>query len=312
MSELKFKKIPPSLRQLQDNWFSKHNHPEIERMIRFGSRIVERYPDRKPTIRHWASGGNGTVIENSVDSDPRAIRIFQELSQGQYFSVTDKEKSEVMRDQLKLFLAERGVALVSQYGRPPPLLNHEVLSQMMGVLSMLPDSHFGHSHFTRFRLGGWGGGSAKCSEFADPEVRLFQFATQGPLRNMYALLLHEIGHSFGANLSAEYLDALEKARIRLSQTRKIYGVDYLQGAGERRSHLLSSLHEFIAETYMMYVTQGAFTKEGLSFLGRNSETAFERPSFFYHYLGHISPDERRLLTAIWSIYRKKFEGTEYV
>ena len=301
----KFRRVPRSLRQLQDPWFPKHEHLEIEGLIRFGSRVVERYPDRAPTIRRWASGGNGTFIERPEDSDPERIRLFQKLSKGQYLTVTDKEKSRAAKDELEQFLSQRGVQLVPGNGKSIPLLNHELFQEMIRILSILPESHFGHSHFTRFRLGGWGGGAAKCSEYSDPEVRIFTFATSGPVRNLYAIMLHETGHSFAANLPPQYRDALEKARKKLSETEKIFGVDYLKGAGERRSHLLSSLKEFVAETYMMYVTQGAFTKEGLSHLDDGDS------SYFARYLMHLPPEDARILTAIWGLYRKCFDGIEY-
>jgi hypothetical protein len=304
MSELKFRKTPSSLRQLQRPWFPKKDNPRVEGMIRFGSRIERHYPDKAPYIKHWVSGGAGTSFEDSDSRDPKLIRSFLELSKGQYHKVVDKEKSEHMREKLKLFLEERGVELVSQGGRSIPLMNHNISLEMIQLLSLLPESHFGHGHFTRFRLGGWGGGAAKCSEYKDPEVRIFQFATGGPIRNLYALMLHEIGHSFAANLPIEYLDALEKARVKLTQTRKIYGVDYLFGPQERQNHCLSCLKEFVPELYLMYVTQGAFTKEGLD--------VAEQSSNIHSYLENLSPNDRRLLTAIWSLYRKCFEGIEYV
>ncbi len=300
----KFRKIPQSLRQLQKPWFPKNENPRVEGMIRFGSRIERRYPDKAPYIKHWLSGGAGTCFEDSDSGDPKLVRAFLELSKGQYHRVVDKEKSEHMREMLKKFFEERGVELVSQGARPIPLMNHNVSFEMIQILSLLPESHFGHSHFTRFRLGGWGGGAAKCSEYADPEVRIFQFATGGPTRNLYAILLHEIGHSFAANLPNGYIDALDKARVKLVQSRKIFGVDYLFGPQERRNHCLSSLKEFIPELYLMYVTQGAFTKEGMG--------ASEHPSHFQSYLEHLPAGDRRLLLAIWSLYRKCFEGIEYV
>lgn len=307
----KFQIIPPSLRQLQRPWFSKHGNPRVEGMMRLGSRIEARYPDRAPIIKQWVSGGAGTVFEDPAAADPKLIRSFLELSKGQYHEITDKIESARARDELELFLASRGVELVGRGGSPAALMNHDVTREILRVLSILPVSHFGHDHFTRFRLGGWGGGAAKFSRYQDPEVHLFTFATRGPLRNLYALMLHEIGHSFIRTLPKQYLEVLDEARKKLHKTNGIFGVDYLHGSHERRGHCLSSLKEFVPELYLMYVTQGAFTKEGLDLYSKNSKDD-DPPSYINRYLENLTPKDSRLLSAIWNLYKKCFEGIEYI
>lgn len=308
----KFRLIPPNLRQLQKPWFPKDAYPKAERIIRFGGQVVD-FGNGCAQTMEWMSGGAGTMCGEAAGM--QTVASFNELSKDQYHNITDKSKSMQRLLELHNYLSFCGVSLIGDGFKKemPHPLNHMVLADLLQIVALLPKSHLGHAHFRELRLGGWGSGAAKCSEYRDPTVMIFDFATQGPARNMYALLLHEIGHSFGANLPGKYQDALEKARTRLNDIGAAYGVDYLFGEHERKDYYLSSPSEFIAETYMMYVTQGAFTHEGKQYLAEIWAGASpDMLSRHGNFLESIEPQARRIWDAVWSLYRKCFEGIEYV
>ncbi len=308
----KFLLIPPNLRELQRPWFPKDAYPKVERIIRFGGRVWDM-GNGQAQVMEWMSGGAGTVMGSLAGG--QTLVSFKELSKDEYHQVTDKEKSKQVLTILYQFLAERGVRLKGGgwESERPKLMNHEILFQMFNTLELLPKSHFGHRHFKELQLGGWGGGAAKCSAYEDPEVMVFDFATTGPARNLYALLLHEIGHSFAANLPKKYVEAIDNARKKLIELDAAYGVDYLYGEDSRKNYYLFSTDEFIAETYMMYITQGAFTQDGREYLADIwSEASPDMLSRHHNFLGSIDPQARRIWNAVWSLYRKCFEGTEYV
>jgi hypothetical protein len=302
--------IPPHLRHLQRPWFPAHAYPKAENIIRFGGTVYGLGNGQAQTLE-WLTAGAGTVI--SQPAGQKTLISFQELSEGQYCRVTDKEESRRILASLRQFLAANGVEITGYYNRQgPALLNHAVLSDIMRSFSILPASHLGHNHFTQFQLGGWGGGAAKCSAYSDPVVKIFDFATQGPLRNLYAIHLHEIGHSFAATLPPHYIDILDQARQKIIRLGASYDVDYLYGPKEREGRCLSSVSEFIAETYLMYVTQGAYTPEGLARIAEAWKGAKpEDLSRHHNFLQSISPEARRLWTAVWNLYRKCFDYTEY-
>jgi hypothetical protein len=308
----KFLLIPPSLMQLQRPWFPKDAYPKAERIIRFGGQVVD-FGNGCAQTMEWMSGGAGTICGDAAGM--QTIASFNELSKDQYHRVTDKTKSMQRLLELHDYLSSCGVSLIGdgyQKEMPGPL-NHVVMADLLQIIALLPSSHLGHDHFKELRLGGWGGGAAKCSAYEDPTVLIFEFATSGPVRNLYALLLHEIGHSFAANLPGNYYEAIGKARRRIIELGASYGVDYLHGEESRKNYYLFSTEEFIAETYMMYVTQGAFSPEGLSYLGQIWEGASPGMlSRHNNFLDSIDPQARRIWGALWSLYRKCFGGTEYV
>lgn len=308
----KFQVIPPSLRQLQRPWFSKGVYPKAERIIRFGGHVID-FGNGQAQAVEWMSGGAGTICGDVAGM--QTVASFNELSKGQYHNITDKPKSMQRLLELHDYLSSCGVNLIGDgYAKEmPEPLNHVVMADILEIISLLPRSHLGHEHFRELRLGGWGGGAAKCSAYEDPMVMIFDFATQGPVRNLFALLLHEIGHSFAANLPGDYYEAIGKARRRIIELDAAYGVDYLYGEDSRKNYFLSSTEEFIAETYMMYVTQGAFSTEGLSYIRGIWEGASpEMLSRHHNFLESLPPESRRIWNAVWSLYRKCFGGTEYV
>jgi hypothetical protein len=233
---------------------------------------------------NWVSGGGGTIITHLLSW--KEYREYRKLMHREFF--LRRSNKENLRS-LEKFLEKRGVALEREsevYSKATEL------TQM--VYSLLPLEHFGHEHFKTLRLGGWGGGAAKCSEYDDPVVHLFDFAFSGPRRNYIAILLHETGHSHLAllkhhhpKLYAELAAQYQKMRV---QNISCCGIDYLFGEKERADHASSCLDEFAAENYLIYVSQG------------------ER---FQCFLKGLSPEQQEPWKAVYEVYRESFGGREY-
>ncbi len=320
--------LPPSVRELQKPFFSKKIDPNLETLLRFNG-AVHRYEDDIPVARHYLSGGAGTIMGEPV-SEAYAAE-FDALSKILYLRprVESKEKTTFAQEQLRAFLKERGVVLESRNGshdgQKLPNLHHSTYELILEVLSLLPDHHFSHEHFTKLTLGGWGGGAAKCSQYIDSEVHIYKFVLQGARRNLIGILLHEVGHSFFETLSKEQKQALHNFRKMLARKSNsdIFGVakpelvlaaDFLYGLESRIPYSLGSTNEFGPESYLHYITQGAFTAEGIAQRQElaKSENDTSETSHFDSFLKSVPPKLAKAYTALWKFFRKEFEGIEYI
>ncbi len=302
--------IPPEIRKLQRPWFSQNTEPELEGMIRKGARIQQRFGEY---IQMRSIQGSMTMT--GIPLSPERAMHFLEASKSEYppLHPTSESAAREEKEHLRIFLEHRGVELrnghVTEY-------SEETYKTIRRILNLVPDHHFGHQHFTRFRIAGWGSGSAKCSRYEDSEVHLYQFAMEGPTRNLIGLTLHEIGHSFEWFLSPEDMTRLKRL-MDIVEDKNAVGVDFLHGKKYRIMHAFSSLPEFIAETYLNYISQGAFTQEGFDLRRRIDSREFrpgEMPetSAFASFLHSIDPQRQRAWLEIWAIYQKGFNGIEYV
>ena len=318
MSPKKKVVISSRLRELQRPWFRNGIEPELEKLIRFGGKIIPHHFTNKYMIWRWRTGRAGTVMGD--EADEKSFRAFSEIAKEEYFPAKARpEISKHVREALCGFLNSHGVTLTDQES----LLSHEIYSIIYQIMSVLPTRHMGHEHFRELEIGGWSGTFAECSEYCDGVVHLYSFALQGPKRNMAALLLHEIGHSFIRLLTKDELDTFEMLRWHMNSSmpeESLMGVDYLRGEESRIERFLSDLNEFIAETYMMYVTQGAVTEEGLK-IRRRYDSRY-RPSVLEDsdytesrirkFMDSLEDQHRKIWDALWNLHYKCFNRIEYV
>ncbi|MFH1684906.1 MAG: hypothetical protein ABH983_01230 [Candidatus Micrarchaeota archaeon] len=318
--------LPPPVRELQKPFFSKKIDPDLERLMRFNG-TVHRYDDGPPIARHYLSGGAGTIMGEPV-SEAYAAE-FDALSEIIYLRRFDRTDKKFLRDtitaqcQLHGLLNQRGVTLTGGGTNPNslPKLHSSTYNLMLEVLLILPDNHFSHEHFSKLILGGWGSGAAKCSQYLDLDVHLYDFILKGARRNLIATFLHEIGHSFFETLSLEQKQVLHNFRNMLvkQSNSNIFGVaspelvlaaDYLYGPESRIPYSLGSTNEFVAESYMLYVTQGAFTPEGNA--QRQKLDGGSETSAFTSFVSSVPPKLAKAYTALWKFFREEFEGIEYI
>ncbi len=319
--------LPPVVRELQKPFFSKKIDPDLESLMRFNG-IVQRYAEGPPIARQYLSGGAGTEMGLPVSEEYAAE--FEALSRLLYLQprTESKEKTAFAQEQLRTFLKERNIELSGGFRARDfklPNLHHTTYELILEVLSLLPDSHLTSEHFSKLSLGGWGSGAAKCSQYIDQEVHIYQFPLRGARRNLVAILLHEVGHSFFAGLSREQIIVLHNFRKMMATKARsdIFGVqkpelvlaaDYLYGAESRITYSLGTTNEFVPESYMHYVTQGAFTAEGLAERRdiAKSENDTSEPSHFDSFVRSVPPKLANAYNALWRFLRQQFEEVEYV
>jgi hypothetical protein len=307
-------KIPDILRELRKPWLE--GVPEdLQRHIRFNAEIASGLDclpeelqnhfhsklDKLKEIEHfladYMSAGGGTILGHSVDKE--TFEALHGLAQQEYFP---KEFDFNAYEELRKFLEAKGVELSLARHREvekekfPEIAEEsipkEVFQLTKKILSLLPEHHLGHRHFKELRIGGWGNGAAKCSEYQDPVVHMFKFAVNGARRNYAGLLLHETGHSH-----LEFLNEAGLARgifegyIELPHETSFrpFAVDYLLGP-ESRLDEAQGLTEFAAELYLLYVVRGTELRDAIPALPENQRKPWQK---------------------LYETFRRSFEGIEY-
>jgi len=273
-------RLPPSLRKLQRPWFKEKIDPEIEGYIRFNAKLSEESGNRFG-VTAYMSGGADTVVTMAVDKKT-GFRMKRLIEREYFQDAVDPKKSILAAMKLEEELQRRGVELNINLSDPyysfsnDPLeraewISHELFELALLAINILPQSHFGTEHFKELKIGGWGGGAAKCSEYDSPIVHMFSFVLHGSKRNFLALLLHEIGHSFERILSKKDRRDLQ---ITFEDTDARLGVDYLTGESDRIRYQWD-FNECVAENYMHYVTQGSRLLDFVSSLKGRDRDAWE-------------------------------------
>ncbi|MEK6817017.1 MAG: hypothetical protein AABY09_05360, partial [Nanoarchaeota archaeon] len=229
------------------------------------------------------SGGGGTVQIEPVQKED--FDEFCEQTDRHYYK---KKYSKEHEDILRSFLNERGVELrIDEYTD----LRKGVLKDTISIYGILPRHHFGHRHFKELTMGGWGSGGAKCSQYEDPAVHMFNFVMNGAKRNFRGLLLHETGHAVYENLKHFDPDLDFKLQTWSRQMHQPFATDYLFGQNERFDRLKSGSDELAAETYLLYVANGRKLKE---------------------FISELSGNERKAWENLYDMHQKSFGGIEYV
>ena len=287
------KRIPDYLRGLREPWLADVTSLRLAGRIRFASTLAVH--DGRKTRVQYNTGGAGTIIEEPVDDATYAA--LKALMEREYFEKVYDDKA---RDEFKAFLASRGVELIVS-SKHVPRGAYEFARELLGLL---PADHVAHDSFRAIELGGWGHGAAKCSEFDDRTVRMFSFAVKGPRRNFAALLLHETGHAYFAELivadpsaMAEVVD-LHREVVKHSPVSDFhteielmpFAADYLLGAQSRVDETLSDPREFAAEVYLLYVVRGLEMKDRIAELPGRLREPWEK---------------------VYEAYRGLFGGVEY-
>lgn len=208
-----------------------------------------------------------------------------------------REENFAAYDRLRKFLDRCGVTLSSGswYSAPAraqtcvPHLGY-VYEVTHEVLSLLPPLHLERPEFSGLQLGGWGPDCAKGSAYDDGCVKMYDFALSGAKRTYIGLLLHEVGHAHEAALDSDRSGQLGKAFETIAQAGRVLGVEFLVTPESRRIYQLQFFGEFLAETYMIYVSQGDRLRR---------------------FIGDSEPSVRRAWQETYQIFHDSFEGREY-
>lgn len=272
--------IPAQLRDLQKPFFQKPVDPKVEFLVRYAAFLR----DGQKGLAYYSLGDSRY---QPFKVDEQTAERFRRIREEMFFpDGGPKEAKERSGSRLGQFLAERGVSMEELVRRHP-----EIYESTQEVLALLPRLHFGHPHFTRLLLARVFGGNtmgALWSEYSDPIVNMYGCAVLGPKRSYFALLLHEIGHSFVHLLEPRDLREMESL---FKSVAGLFTVDYLEGEKSRMESIRKSPSEFIAENYMHYVTQS---------------------DRFAAFLETVTSEQRQALARVWSIFNKYFDGNIYV
>ncbi len=256
-------KLPEEVKQLQNEWFDSSVPKEVQLRLRFGCELSGKKGKR--ITWDTASGGNGTICSRRLEEE-----IYQQIKKLKKIEFFPKKYGESSRHALENFLLKKRITLELGGYVENPKISRKVFSLTKKIYQLLPEHHFNHKHFEILRIGGWGGGAAKCSEYDDPVVHMFDFAAKGAVRNYVGLLLHETGHSFDAWME-NYSPKLREELVGLwgdlggqntfsveskYDPKDSFAIDYLLGEKSRHDYYMSFPSEFLAEFYLIYVSQG--------------------------------------------------------
>jgi hypothetical protein len=286
--------MPPAVRELAVPWESLSGRitgltEEIEREFRFGQSVIS-------LEGRYRMGGNlkGGSSAMWIPAERSAFDAYLEWRETQGMP---RVKDRRAFKRLKRFLAARGVKLVngSWSGSEQETRNFSekrgyLYGLTLEILSRLPDAHVRRDQFRQLQIGGWGPDGAKASAYDDGAVMMYDFAVNGARRTYAGLLLHELGHVQEAAFGSETLGALEEAYRVIARTGAVIGVEYLLDAHARKLYQLRAFGEFLAETYMIYASQGERLRE---------------------FVAKLAPATRQAWETVYAAFRTAFEGMEY-
>ena len=245
-----------SVQQLRHPWRSlvgdvPHLTEELEREFRFGQRVS--YFNGSYRMGGNIKGGSSSIWSVTEQESFDAYVGWRERDG--IPAVPDRRAYNDLLDLLER--AQVTLRHPSEKGAAPYEDRYGNIYRLTReVLSVLPWEHLARSELAFLQLGGWGPDSAKASSYQDGMVMMYDFALKGARRTFIGLLLHEFGHAHAHTISVDDRSRIEKAFRRISSRKALIGVEYLLDAQARIVYQRSSMEEFLAETYMLYVTHG--------------------------------------------------------
>lgn len=274
------REMPPFVMELREAWPPLAGKlpgltADLEREFRFGQGVMAL--DGQYRLGGNLKGGSSAMW---VPTDRAAFDAYAAW-RGKDGIPRGKNRRAFRR--LDGFLAKRGVTLVDGSFTGPgqrqsiPNDNRGPLYQItFDILSKLPQEHVGREEFRILQLGGWGPDGAKGSAYENGAVMMYDFAVNGARRTYAGLLLHELGHLQETAFGGDILSGLEADFEAIAVEGAVLGVEYLLDANSRRQYQLRVFEEFLAETYMIYASQGGRLRDFVSGLRGRVAAAWER------------------------------------
>lgn len=262
---------------------------ELEQEFRFGQQVI----DFGGVYRLGGNikGGSSSMWIPCSRHEWDAYREWQRED-----GIPDAEDRETY-DALDALLAGAGIDIVNgnyssreqdehRYSKGKGL----VYEMILRVIERLPRSHLARNEFKVLQIGGWGPDCAKGSCYEDGTVSLYNFAIGGARRSFLGLLLHELGHVNETAMRRDRADALQERFAPIARAKAVIGVEYLLDGETRRTYQVRFFREFLAETYMIYTSQGTRLREFIAAQGGAVKESWD---------------------AVYDTFRESFEGVEY-
>jgi len=290
------RRLPEDARALGGPWPSLVGEvegltPEAERDFRFGQSVFAFGGEYR--LGGSLKGGSSAVWRPVGESEYRAYREWRRRE-----AFAEGEDRDAF-DELARLLDANGIDLVSfgQRGAGASASSDayvpdrgEIYRLVADHLLALPAEHLARREFAALQFGGWGPDSAKASAYADGRVMLYEFALGGARRTFVGLLLHEIGHVHEAAFSPTNRARLENLHGPIAAAGALLGIEFLLDAESRRIYQQFLTSEFLAETYVLYTSQGARLRA---------------------FIEELAPPARDAWRDVYDIFRDTFYGVEY-
>ena len=267
--------MPAEARELAHPWYSRVAEipgltSELEREFRFGQRVVML--DGTYRLGGTIKGGSSAMW---VPASPELHVTYQRWAR---IEALPRVSRRVAYWRLVRLLRRHGIAIVN--GSPgatrtfsPKLGTVYRLTRI--VLEALPTHHLDSPAFATLQISGWGPDSAKASAYENGRVMLYDFAVKGARRTFLGLLLHEVGHACEAVVPPRERLALQRLHGVLLEARAFLGVEFLCDPASRQFYQANSFAEFLAETYMIYASQGERLRRHIAALPGEARAAWE-------------------------------------
>ncbi|MBI4574657.1 MAG: hypothetical protein HY722_00135 [Planctomycetes bacterium] len=288
------RRMPPEARELGQAWRSRVGEirdltSELESEFRFGQKVI--FFNGLYRLGGNIKGGSSAMWHVASEAQFHTYTAWAALE-----GIATVEDRRAF-DGLQALLARHGVRIRNgSHGRSAeaePAYNrrHGVIYDLTArVLGELPASHLSRDSFRSLQLGGWGPDGAKGSAYEDRTVMMYDFALSGARRTYLGLLLHELGHAHEHALEPWRREPLGRAFEPIAREGAVIGVEFLLDATARQVYQRSFLNEFLAETYMIYTSQGQRLRE---------------------FIAGQPPRPRSAWEVVYHHFRETFDGTEY-
>jgi hypothetical protein len=288
------REMPPAVRELAEPWESLTGSiagltVEIEREFRFGQSVISL--DGRYRMGGNLKGGSSAMW---IPAERSAFYAYLEW-RDRHGMPRVKDRRAFKR--LNRFLSSRGVRLIngSWSGEEQESRNFSekrgyLYALTLEILTRLPESHVRRPQFRVLQIGGWGPDGAKASAYENGSVMMYDFAVNGARRTYAGLLLHELGHAQEEAFGPEACARLEESYREIARSGQVIGVEFLLDAKARKLYQLRALGEFLAETYLVYTSQGGGLRRFVAGLDGAARKSWE---------------------AVYDTFRGAFEGVEY-
>lgn len=264
---------------------------ELERILKTQSGSVSEGTGKLVELRgysyelSWSLTGRG-VTREWREATKEEHDAYQEWKKREGFL---KKDDPTARDELEEFLSEHDVDFYTKTS------SNSIYRTTLDVLSLLPATHLQSDRFKSLSLGRSCSPGVAGAENDNGEIIMAPY-TLRCVRNYIAFLIHEIGHTFhdyiDENLSEGEKDMLISAHEVIRSDNTAFGIDYGYDIRHRRERQ-ENLKEFMAETYLAYVTQGQKLRKWIDFTGEQ---------------GMISHSAWEI---VYDVFKKGFDGLEY-
>lgn len=212
---------------------------------------------------------------------PEFERLANQWSEQMSLLIYEDSERDNMEEKLRTVLRSRGIELgsVPQYAGDDMLLTYH-------VITLLPDAYFAHGTLKRIDLNGDPGLSElimreQVGNF-DPENKIASMdpvgLAQGYKFTFAGVLMHELGHPVEmALLAGEHKAQLKTAYMFIKGNDAFLNTELgatnriKLSADMRHDIQAESVNEFIAETFMMYLSQGDRLREHIKSFPIDSE-----------------------------------------